>query len=169
MIQCQLPGGRLTIQPEHQHDADASLLWQHFQRVIGWIEQTFPVYRSKMMKGRNWGRMFREHGHRTDLNATTLEKQIQELIDNDEVTSQRGIYEYLLTGNEKTLSLRQFDDKVKQRVFDRQKGVCQVCKKTFQIHEMHADHLLPWHKGGKTEEKNCVMLCAACNMSKGGR
>lgn len=47
----------------HQHDPDAQKLWHHFQRVINWIQVVFPHYR-KEMKGLDWGRIYREHGHR---------------------------------------------------------------------------------------------------------
>jgi len=28
-----------------------------------------------------------------------------------------------------------------------------VCKEAFKIEEMEADHIIPWHEGGKTDEK----------------
>ena len=34
--------------------------------------------------------------------------------------------------------------------------------------EMEADHITPWHKGGKTEASNCQMLCRDDNRRKGG-
>lgn len=36
----------------------------------------------------------------------------------------------------------------------------------FQQGEMHADHVVPWSRGGRTELSNGQMLCAACNMEK---
>ncbi len=47
---------------------------------------------------------------------------------------------------------------------DREEGV----KRTYDISEMHADHVKPWHLGGKTEIENGRMLCAAHNLAKGG-
>ena len=41
-------------------------------------------------------------------------------------------------------------------------------KRMYDISEMHADHVKPWHLGGKTEIKNGRMLCAAHNLAKGG-
>ena len=32
---------------------------------------------------------------------------------------------------------------------------------------MHADHIKPWCKGGKTELSNGQMLCHDCNWTKG--
>lgn len=34
---------------------------------------------------------------------------------------------------------------------------------------MEADHIIPWHKGGKTEKENCQMLCMKCNRTKSGK
>jgi len=151
----------------HQHDADADALWQHFQAVIDWVKRVFPEYR-KIMKGLDWGRFHREH--RDDaLNAANLEKRIVELIADEEVESKKGIYEYLLTGNEKTLNLRAFSEKIKVTAFEKQKGKCPVCNKTFTIDQMEADHIVPWSKDGKTTPENCQMLCMLDNRTKSGK
>ena len=34
---------------------------------------------------------------------------------------------------------------------------------------MHADHIMPWSKGGHTVPANCQMLCRDCNLSKGAK
>lgn len=153
----------------HQHDADAQALWQHYQEVIAWIERTFSSYRAKMMKGLDWGKFYREHGDRKDLNPATLEKRIIELIEDEEVENKRGIYEYVLTGNEKTLNLRAFSEKIKVATYEKQKGICPDCKKHFEFGQMEADHNDPWHKGGKTVPENCVMRCVHDNRTKSGK
>jgi hypothetical protein len=151
----------------HQRDADAQELWQYFQEIFAWVERTFPTYRPKIMKGFDLGRFYNEHKD-DKLNAATLEKRIAELIDDDEVDSKKGIYEYLLTGNEKHLSLRAFDEKAKVKIYERQKGICPSCKKYFKFGEMEADHIIPWSKGGKTVPDNCHMLCKMDNRTKSG-
>ena len=151
----------------HQQDADAQELWQHYQAVLDWAKRTFSTYR-KEMKGLDWGKFYRNH--RDDkLNAAELEKRISELFLDEEVTAKKGIYEYLLTGNEKTLNLRAFSAKDKATAFERQKGVCPVCQKTFDFGQMEADHIIPWNKGGKTVLENCQMLCMLDNRTKGGK
>ena len=80
-----------------------------------------------------------------------------------------GIYPYLLTGNEKYLSIRAFSDAMKQKVYEKQKGICVVCKEHFELTQMEADHITPWHEGGKTNEENCQMLCRECNRRKSGK
>lgn len=156
---------------DHQYDADAQELWIYWQAVFDWVKRVFPNQdsaRVKLMKGQPWGRFYNVHKD-DKLNAAELERRIVALIDDDEVESKRGIYAYLLTGNEKTLNLRAFDEKTKQAVYARQQGICRVCKKHFEFHEMEADHRIPWHKGGKTNADNCDMLCMPDNRAKSGK
>ncbi len=158
---------------EHQQDEDAQALWVHFQAVIGWVKRVFPndtSSRTKLMNGLDWGRFYREHGDRKDLNPATLEKRITELVQDEEVENKRGIYEYLLSGNEKTLNLRAFSEKIKVAAYEKQKGICPVCKKHFELRQLEADHVVPWHKGGTTTDpKNCQMLCMPDNRTKSGK
>lgn len=153
---------------EHQHDNDAQALWQYFEEVMAWVKRIFPNFRSKMMKGLDWGILFNAYG-KNQYNAKVLEEKIIALIDDDEVSNKRGIYEYLLSGNEKTLNLRAFDDKTKLKVYERQKGICPITKQHFDIKDMEADHIIPWHSGGKTTIENCQMVNKLANRSKGGR
>jgi hypothetical protein len=165
-------GGRIeSYMSVHQHDKDAQELWQYWQAVFDWVKRVFPNQssaRAKLMKGLPWGEFYNKHKD-DKLNAAELEKRIIALIDDDEVDGKKGIYEYLLTGNEKSLSLRAFDEKVKQKTYAKQKGICPVCKKQFEIDGMEADHIIPWHQGGKTEPGNCQMLCKMDNRTKSGK
>jgi 5-methylcytosine-specific restriction endonuclease McrA len=34
---------------------------------------------------------------------------------------------------------------------------------------MEADHITPWHEGGKTNAENCQMLCKDDNRRKSGK
>ncbi len=152
---------------KHQHDVDAKDLWVYFQRVIEWVQRVFPVYR-KEMKGIEWGRLYNKYKDQK-FDAAALEERIKELIDDEEVQNNKGIYIYLLTGEERHLNLRQFDDKIKRKVYEKQEGICPICKKRFEIHEMEADHIIPWHQGGKTVIDNCQMLCKKDNRIKSGK
>jgi len=152
---------------KHQHDKNAEELWQYFQDVIAWVHKTFTKYR-KEMKGVEWGRLYNKY-KKVAYNAKELEEKTLKLIDDDEVQSLKGIYEYILTDEEKHLNLRQFDDKTKRKVFEKQKGKCVWCKKTFEFEGMEADHITPWHEGGKTTAMNCQMLCKDDNRKKSGK
>ncbi len=160
-------GGKIEdYMAKHQHDENAEELWQYFQEVIAWVRKTFIKYR-KDMKGVEWGRLYNAYKD-ADLDANEIEAKTLKLIDDDEVGSLKGIYEYILTGDEKHLNLRQFDDKTKRKAFEKQRGRCVWCKKTFEFEEMEADHITPWHEGGKTNEENCQMLCKQDNRTKSG-
>ncbi len=148
----------------HQHKANANELWRYFQNVIEWVKATFPNYRREM-KGIAWGELYNAHKDE-DLDAKALEARIAILMADDDVTKKRGIYSYVLDGNERNLSIRTFSDNQKREAYENQKGVCPACKKHFTIGEMHADHIKPWSKGGKTLAENCRMLCADDNRIK---
>ncbi len=90
-------------------------------------------------------------------------------MQDEDVTKKSGIYEYVLTRNEKFLNIRAFTDKMKREAYERQKGICKKCKKYFEIEEMEADHIKPWHEGGKTISENCQMLCKQDNRTKSGK
>ena len=157
---------------EHQHDTHATPLKQYYKSVIDWVELTFPKYRAKLMKGLEWGLLYNEYGKNLyDPNA--LEAAIVELLKDDDVTKQKGIYEYLLSGKtkEKALSIRQFSDNERLTMYERQGGVCPMCtserkNKIWQIEEMHADHIVPWSRGGHTTLENGQMLCREHNLQK---
>ena len=157
---------------KHHHDPNASALWIYFQSVISWIEAVFPKKynknRKKFMKGVDWGTIFNQYKDEI-LNADKLEKEIAKLILDDDVNKKSGIYPYTLTRNEKYLSIRSFTDSMKQKVYEKQKGICTKCREYFEINEMEADHITPWHEGGKTIEENCQMLCKECNRRKSGK
>lgn len=155
----------------HQHDPNAGELWRHFSTVIEWVKATFPVDRSER-EGRDWGRLFREHGDRM-LDADALEARIVDLISDDEVTRKAGVYDYVLSGDTKHLSLRTFTKTQKATMFSRQGGKCANPSitghdpdKTFTIAQMEADHITPWSQQGKTELANGQMLCKDCNRRK---
>lgn len=143
---------------------NASELWQYFQTVINWVQTIFPEYR-KEMKGLEWGEFYNKY-HNNFYNATDLEIKIQRFMQDEDVTSKRGIYEYLLSGEERLLSIRTFTDSMKREAYERQKGICSKCGEHFELNEMEADHITPWSRGGKTTTKNCQMLCRDCNRRK---
>ncbi|HDS1612460.1 DUF262 domain-containing protein [Stenotrophomonas maltophilia] len=160
-----------TYMSTYQHSKDAQDLWQYWQSVFAWVKRIFPNQesaRARLMKGLPWGYFYNAHKDET-FNAQDLEERISALIEDDEVDNKKGIYEYLLTGQERTLSLRSFDEKTRQKKYAEQQGKCPICKKQFSIEEMEADHILPWHSGGKTNIDNCQLLCKKDNRTKSGK
>ena len=152
---------------QRQHEPDASELWQYFRDVIDWVESTFTTYRNEM-KGLQWGDLYNKYKNR-NYDPEQIEKQVAELMKDDEVTKRSGIYLYILTGEEKHLSIRVFTNSQKRKAYEEQEGKCADCGEEFKIGEMEADHVVPWSKGGKTTDDNCEMKCVPCNRSKGGK
>lgn len=151
----------------HQHDPNANELWTYYRNVIEWVKLTFTKYR-KEMKGVNWGALYDEY-HDIMYDTDLLENEIQKLMMDDDVTNKKGIYPYLLSKNEKYLNIRAFTPQMKRSAYEKQKGICPICGKYYDINEMEGDHITPWHAGGKTNIENCQMLCKECNRRKSGK
>jgi len=148
----------------HQHDPNANELWTYFRSVIEWVKLTFTTYR-KEMKGIDWGKLYDEYGKKM-IDTAKLEQEIQSLMMDDDVTSKKGIYPYVLTRDEKLLNIRKFTDSQKRTIYEKSKGICSKCGNHFNLNEMEADHITPWSKGGKTNLDNCQILCQGCNRQK---
>lgn len=162
-----ISGGKIEdYMARHQHDENANELWEYFQKVIEWTRKTFPNYRREMSDVQ-WGKLYNQFKNK-NLNVEKIEEEITELMQDEDVTKKSGIYPYVLTRDERFLNIRTFTDKMKREAYERQKGVCAKCRKHFEIEEMEADHIMPWHEGGKTIAQNCQMLCKDCNRRKSG-
>lgn len=152
---------------DHQHNPNANALWIYFNSVITWVQTVFPTYRREM-KGVAWGELYNEY-HAANLDTVKIEKEVARLMQDDDVTNSKGIYPYVLTGKEKYLNIRAFDRRMIRTAYERQHGMCAICHQHFDIEEMEADHITPWHAGGKTDAENCQMLCRECNRRKSGK
>jgi hypothetical protein len=160
-------GNIVAYMANHQHDPTAIEIWNYFQAVIGWTKATFPTYR-KEMKGIAWGLLYNEFKDQK-LDPKKLEQQISDLMQDEDVSNKKGIYEYVLTGKERHLNIRAFTDNQKREAYERQKGICPVCTEHYEISGMEGDHIKPWHLGGKTSAENCQMLCKDDNRRKSGK
>lgn len=152
---------------EHQHDPTAIDLWNYFQSVINWVKAVFPKYRREM-KGIEWGILYNEFKDQK-YDPKILEQEISKLMEDDDVGNKKGIYYFVLSRKEKFLNIRAFSPNQKREAYERQKGICPVCKKNFEIEQMEGDHITPWHEGGKTIAENCQMLCREDNRRKSGK
>ena len=62
-----------------------------------------------------------------------------------------------------------FSPVMRREAYERQHGTCPDCGEHFEFEAMEADHIKPWHEGGKTTAANCQILCMEDNRRKGGR
>lgn len=63
---------------------------------------------------------------------------------------------------------RTFDRDQRLTIWRRADGRCQACGESVVFDAMHADHVVPHARGGKTVVANGQCLCAPCNLAKGG-
>lgn len=156
---------------KHQNDADDNDLWQYYQQVMNWAKMLFQV-EIGITNNQDWGLLYNKYKDKV-YNTNALKEELDKLVLDDDVTSKSGIIEYLLSdrsrADEKYLSLRAFTKSQKLQMYKKQEGVCPECNKHYEIGEMEADHIIPWHDGGKTELDNGQMLCKSCNRSKSGK
>ena len=103
------------------------------------------------------------------------------------MTSKKGIWEFVLGSEKDTrlLEVRVFDNATKKSVYEKQtnsakangKSNCSDCilenkankAKIWKLDEMDADHVQAWSKQGKTNLKNCQVLCSRHNKVKGNK
>ena len=171
------PGLKQTIEgymAKHQHDPNASQLWQHFSAVMTWVAATFDIgKRKQILKGVDWGSLY-DHFHEQVIDKAQLDAEIGRLVIDSEVQNKKGICSFVLTRDEHDLGLRAFPDDIKLEVYERQHHLCAnpECPNAgqeFEISEMEGDHITPWREGGRTVIENCQMLCRECNRRKGSK
>ena len=169
----------------HRHDKDIIELEKHFNTVMSWISSLFD-YHDKEVCGLSWGEYYRKYS-KTAYNRKELNEMVDRLMADPYVHKKSGIFEYVLSGCTKPelLEIRIFDDADKRSMYTKQTkeaeekkiSNCPECAKgentnknrIWPIKDMDADHVLAWSKGGKTDIKNCQMLCKSHNRMKGNK
>jgi len=53
------------------------------------------------------------------------------------------------------------------RVLKRENQICSICGRSVKDEDVEFDHIIPWSKGGSSDEHNIRLLCADCNRRKG--
>lgn len=170
---------------KHRQDKDISPVKTYFNAVIDWASGVFSDVMPEM-RGLEWGRLYEQY-HKTPYSVADVSKRVHELYADDYVQNHKGIFEYILDGEQdkSLLNIRIFDKPTINRVYAKQtqaakeKGVsnCPDCAlqagsnstRIWKQSEMDADHVTAWSKGGATDESNCQMLCRHHNRSKGNK
>lgn len=167
----------------HRNEKSIAEVKTYFNSVIDWVSGVFlDVF--KEMRGLEWGRLYEEY-HSKAYDPKKLSARVHELYDDPYIHNQRGIWEFLLSGEKHPnfLNVRVFDEPVKRQVYNTQtkaaqlagKSNCPLCAvghaasddKIWKLAEMEADHVSAWSKGGATSADNCQMLCKTHNRAKG--
>lgn len=62
---------------------------------------------------------------------------------------------------------RQISAVTQRRVLRRDNYICQVCHNPIPDDKINFDHIIPWSKGGSSDESNIRLLCETCNKVRG--
>jgi hypothetical protein len=169
----------------HRGDSNINELKNYFNSVIEWVSTVFKDVK-KEMQGLEWGRLYEQY-HSQSYKPEKVSAEVTQLYADPYVTKKRGIFEYILSGQQdkKFLELRLFDEATKHSVYEKQtkeakaksKSNCPICAvgheankaRIYKFEEMDADHVSAWSKGGDSSAKNCQMLCITHNRAKGNR
>lgn len=52
------------------------------------------------------------------------------------------------------------------RIFERDRGICHICRKPVDPNDWHLDHLIPLSRGGEHVSQNVAVAHPFCNMSR---
>lgn len=169
----------------HRYDPGINALEDYFDTVIDWVDSVFD-YTGSEMRGLDWGRLYETY-HCNAYSSEQVSKRVNALLEDEQVKDKKGIFEYVLGGEQDTklLNVRVFDDRTKGIVYRKQtqdakeKGVsnCPLCAighsnnstRIYMLKEMDADHVTAWSRGGATDASNCQMLCKTHNWAKGNK
>lgn len=181
-------GGKENIggyMSKHRNDKNINEVKSYFTSVIDWVSAVFIDVESEM-SGLEWGRLYETY-HSKSYNPKKISERVRELYADGFVKNRKGIWEYVLGGeqNPSLLDVRVFDDQTRKTVYAKQTAeataagvsncpLCVIAKaanaaKIYKLDEMDADHIDAWSKGGATSSDNCQMLCKTHNRAKGNR
>jgi hypothetical protein len=171
---------------QHRGDDNITELSTYFSSVIDWIGSVFTRSPDKEMQGLEWGRLYETY-HSRAYDPAALDAKVSQLLADHAVKNPKGIYEYLLGGEDapQLLDIRMFEEKDKATAYATQTKAaeakslsnCPVCAsvdnnnkaRIYSRKEMEADHVTAWSKGGSTALGNCEMLCIPHNRAKGNK
>ena len=150
----------------HRYDENAKELFDYYEEVLNWANYIFGTKYKKELPKVEWGILYNKY-HTKTVSPREVQKRVDELMENPEITKKSAIFEYVFSGDEKVLSPRTFDDATKRSKFEEQEHRCAYCGNEIpDLKSAHADHIVPWSKGGKTEYGNLQILCVKCNCKK---
>lgn len=150
----------------HRSDENAKVLFEYYEEVLGWANYLFGTKYKKELPKVEWGLLYNRY-HEIPCSPREIRAKVDALMENPEITKKVAIFEYVFSGEEKILSPRTFDDSMKRSKLEEQEHKCAYCGgEISDMKSAHADHIIPWSKGGKTEYGNLQILCVKCNCKK---
>jgi len=125
---------------------------------------------SRLVKGKGWVRCGKdERGASPDINRVfeefgSLNKHSCDIFGH--ICPVFFVNEPLTETRELRRVNRGIPRKMFLRIVRRDNQTCQICGKNLKEEEIEVDHVIPFSKGGPTEEGNLRVLCKDCNRRK---
>ncbi|MGU9962853.1 MAG: DNA methyltransferase [Candidatus Halichondribacter symbioticus] len=101
-----------------------------------------------------------------------IESQARELLMTRLGTDAGMFKDFLPTDkipNRTDIKLEKPSKPIKDRLFEKQEGLCNGCAKSFDSVNFEIDHIIPKSKGGGDYYENFQLLCGNCNRARGNR
>jgi 5-methylcytosine-specific restriction endonuclease McrA len=96
--------------------------------------------------------------------------QSEEYVANEVESAREPLTDTKTSTHVKRRTGRNITERMRFRILVRDGFACQTCGSSpikDRGVDLHVDHILPWSKGGETEESNLQTKCQRCNLGKG--
>ena len=169
---------------KYRNNTECNAVWDTFCEINAWIHKTFESIDAnegilKIMKNvKNWAWLYFKYKDIHFYPAEIHDNFMALYEKRNEYRNAYNIFEYVLlclstdeNNREKVaqqnfnmMDTRSFSPEIKQLMYDKQHGICPICKKEFaNIKDLEAHHIVAWAKGGRTVLTNCELLCKDCH------
>lgn len=171
------------INKEINYSADKLLILSHMfrKRCQEEINKIFNSYDPNTLKftlitftvqsnSKHYNPYTKEWWYSNSPKKVTFRKEISpsELLTRVEILAQYNFemteYQYNCENQRKLMT-----PELRKMVINRDKSICQICKKLCSPNEIEIDHIKPVSKGGKTALSNLQVLCFQCNRHKSNK
>ncbi len=160
------------LKPAEEKNVSIDALFENIKEV--WLQKgKQPVFRDMgLSPSRYSGSLYRDRfgSWRNALREFIVFVQSDKWIEVDVVDSDQPINDREMPVGEKKRTGRNISERMRFRILLRDGFQCQSCGASplkDRGVELHVDHILPWSKGGDTEEHNLQTKCKRCNLGKG--
>lgn len=169
----------MAYMKNHPNETSIDLI-KHYEAVLKWVDDTFYFSKNKLyypnMENVNWNDLYLKYHNKsltTNWNYETITDAIIKMNQDEKIFNKSNIYHYLLLDEfEKEhdwanlLDYRAFSLQDKANLYEKEKGICYLCKKHYEFNEMQVDHITPYSLSGRTVLENAALICEQCNKIK---
>lgn len=153
-------------EPSAQDDIEEIL------RILYWIDSIFGdiIPDSIMIKKADIGLLYYKY-HTYKYDKDIIRKRLLKALEkrNEPAFKITGAFEYALQKHDgkQVLFKRSFAASTIYSLYLKN-PICTICGEPIKsLYDIEGDHIIPWIKGGLTEESNCQIVHKICNLKKG--